>query len=1166
MSGDRSGEAGALVRGYRGKAGLTQRQLADSAGVSIGVVRDLEQRRTAGLQAESVRRLAVALRLDRRQAAEFAQAARRASAAEPGRSQVLRLGVLGPLQARRDAAIPLGGPMQRAVLGLLALHPESGLRRTVIIDALWGNDPPATAVSMIQSYVSRLRFLLGAGGPDTPLVAMASGYRLRAAGCDFDQVTFATLVSHARDRHAEADLPAACEAYDQALDLWRGEPLADVDALRHHPAVTRLNMQRAEAVVGYAEAAAAAGWHDRALVPLQELAEREPLNERAHARLMIALAGSGQQAVALRLYRALRRRLDDQLGVLPGAELTDAHARVLRQDVPGGFSGVTGAAAGPANGYSVPPVASGDALGTDSGRGLHQSQQVLTADPGLATPSTAEVTVGSPASAEAQPGQQPQEMVPRQLPPHGGHFTGRAAELAELTGLLDQVGGQTPGMAVISAIGGTAGVGKTALALHWAHQAAEHFPDGQLYVNLRGYDPDQPMPAADALAGFLRALGVAGQDIPAEADERAARYRSMLAGKRMLVLADNAREVEQVRPLLPGTGGSVVVVTSRDSLAGLVARDGARRLELDLLPLADAVGLLRALIGERVDADPGAAALAVQCSRLPLALRVVAELAVARPGVSLADLAGELADQRRRLDLLAAGGDPRTAVRAVFSWSYRYLDPGAARTFRLLGLHPGPDLDAYAAAALTGSTVERAGHMLDLLTRAYLIYHAAGPGRYGMHDLLRVYAAGLTADEDTENERRAALTRLFDHYLHTAAAAMDTLVPAERHRRPRIPSPATPGPPVTGPAAARGWLDAERANLVAVAAHTAGHGWPGHATHLAATLFRYLDTGCHYPEAVTIHTHALTAAHGIGDDCAEATALTNLGLVGLRQGRCQQATGQLQRALALFRETGDRTGEGVALSTLGIIDWELGRYQQATHHFERALALYRETGDRIGEARALTNLGAVDQLQGNYQYAADHLHQALALHREFGDRSGVARALCNLGCLDQRLGRYLQAAGYQRQALALHREIGDRSGEAHALSDLGDTSLRLGRYPESADYQRQALALFREIGDRYGEVEALNGLGEILLATGRPGLARAQHTTALTMASQIGDQDQQARAHNGLAYGYRAVGHAGQARHHWQEALALYASLGAPEADQVRAQLTTADDHGHHEP
>jgi tetratricopeptide (TPR) repeat protein len=701
-------------------------------------------------------------------------------------------------------------------------------------------------------------------------------------------------------------------------------------------------------------------------------------------------------------------------------------------------------------------------------------------------------------------------------------------------------------------------VGKTALAVQWAHQVAERFPDGQLYVNLRGYDPGQPMPAADALAGFLRAIGVPGEDIPPEMDERAARYRSLLADRRMLVVLDNAGGVEQVRPLLPGAAACMAVVTSRDSLAGLVARDGAVRLNLDPLPPAEAVGLLHALIGGRVDGDPVAAtALTAQCCRLPLALRVAAELAAARPDASLAGLVGELADQQRRLDLLEADGDPRTAVRAVFSWSYQHLDADAARTFRLAGLHPGPDLDRYAAAALTGATVQQAVRLLEVLARAHLV-QPAGAGRHGMHDLLCAYASELAAAQDSEEERRAALTRLFHYYLHTAAEAMDALFPAESVRRPRIPPFVGPAPTAPDPDAALAWLDTERASLVATAAYTAGHGWPGHAIRLAATLFRYLDAGGHYPEAITIHTCACSAAQHADDRAAEATALTSLGAVDLRQGRYQQASSHLRSALALFQQTGDRTGQARALGNLGIVDERMGRYHPAVGHYRQALALFRETGDRSGEASALGNLGLVAVLLGRYQRAVGHLQQALALCRETGDRYGEARALTNLGDVKVRLGRYQQAADDQRQALALCRKIGDRTGEADALTHLGDVDLRLGRCKQAADHHQQALALYCEIGDRAGQAQALNSLGEVLLATGQAHHARTQHTTALGLASQIGDQQQQARAHNGLACVHDATGDSGQAHHHWQEALTLYTALNAPEADQVRTQLTAA--------
>jgi tetratricopeptide (TPR) repeat protein len=622
----------------------------------------------------------------------------------------------------------------------------------------------------------------------------------------------------------------------------------------------------------------------------------------------------------------------------------------------------------------------------------------------------------------------------------------------------------------------------------------------------------------------------------------------------MLVVLDNAREVEQVRLLLPGASDCVVVVTSRDSLAGLVARHGASRLELGLLPIDDAVALLRALIGGRADADPcAAAALAARCARLPLALRVAAELTAALPGSSLGELVCELAGQQR-LDLLDAGGDPRTAVRAVFSWSCRYLDADAARAFRLLGLHPGPDFDLYAAAAMIAANAETAARLLGQLARAHLI-HPTEPGRYGLHDLLREYAAEQAAAAEPGPARQVALTRLFDHYLHTASAAMDALYPAEQHRRPRIAAPGSPVLAIADPGAARAWLDAERPVLVAVAAHTAGHGWPSHTTRLAATVWRHLDTGAHYPDAITLHTHARTAACRAGDRAAEAAALTNLGIAAWRQGRHQQAASQHRRALALFRAAGDRPGEARALGNLGLVEERRGRHQRAARHHRQALALYRAVGDLPGEANALSNLGMVEYVLGRYRQAAGHFQQALDQFRAAGDRTGETRALSNLGAAKERLGLYQEAAGDLERTLVMCRATGDRVVAANALANLGVVEERLGQYPQAADHFQQALELFRELGDRAGQAESLNGLGETLLATGEHAQARARLAAALDLAGEAGDRQQQARAHDGLGRAGQAAGDPARARRHWQEALARYADLRVPEAAAVRSRL-----------
>jgi tetratricopeptide (TPR) repeat protein/transcriptional regulator with XRE-family HTH domain len=757
------------------------------------------------------------------------------------------------------------------------------------------------------------------------------------------------------------------------------------------------------------------------------------------------------------------------------------------------------------------------------------------------------LTTGAPAAnGTGGPG------VPRQLPPAVAAFTGRTAELAALTRILDDSG--APGAVVISAIDGTAGVGKTALAIQWAHQAADRFPAGQLYVNLRGYDPDRPMPPRDALAGFLRALGVGGQDIPPEEDERAARYRSLLAGRRILVVLDNAGSAEQARPLLPGSPTCAVVVTSRDSLTGLVARDGAARLDLDLLPLPDAVRLLRDLIGDRAAADPGATeTLAERCCRLPLALRVAAELAAARPGVPLPALASELADQQRLLDLLDAGGDPRTAVRAVFSWSYQHLDADVARAFRLAGLHPAADFDLYAVAALTDSELSQAGQMLDVLARAHLV-QPVGPARYAMHDLLRAYATELAATHDGDEGQHAALTRLFDHYLSTTATAMDILYPGGRHRRPRVDPASTPAPPLQDTAAAQSWMDGERAALTAATQYAAGHGWPGHATRLASTVRDYFVYGGHYPEAILINASARLAASQLGDHAADGSAVNSLGVIDLHQGRFQQAVGRFLEASGMFRQAGDRPGEARALTNLGASHAEQGHYQRAIGFFEQALSVQREIGDRVSEATALGNLGYLMVLQGRYQQAAQALQECLDICGETGDRQQECWTLVTLGEVTLLRGDYQHADGLLGRGRTLSRASGYRNLEARALTKLGDLRRHQGRTEAATEHLHEALAKCRELEDRDGEAVALNSLGEVQLAEGRPDDARGQHAAAIGLATDSGNRLERARAHEGLGNAY-APADSGEADRQWRAALAIYADLGIPQAARVRARL-----------
>jgi len=998
--------------------------------------------------------------------------------------------LLGPVVVRRGGvALPVPRGRQRAVLAVLLLNAGRAVSVGEIAETLWGAAPLPSASATVRNYVKRLRRVLG-DADQARIVTRSPGYVIRVDPGELDVARFEAQLEGARDAAQGGSWDAAADQARAALALWRGEPLADVEsealALREVPRLAELRLQAAELRI---DADLRLGRHGVVIAELERMAAAHPLREHLHAQLMLALYQDGRQAEALAAYQHARRVLVAELGVEPGAGLREVHRQIL----------TTGPVlAGPGSGPGSGPRRAGDAR---------------------------------PAAAGPRP-------VPQELPAPVPQFVGRAAELADLTGMLEQASRQRPRTVVISAIAGMAGVGKTALAMQWAHQVADRFPDGQLYVNLRGYDPGQPRLPADVLAGFLHSLGVAGQDIPAGTGQRAARYRSLLAGRRMLIIIDNAADSAQVRPLLPGSPSCVAVVTSRDALAGLVARDGARRLSLGLLPPAEAVRLLRMLIGERADAEPEATVqLAGYCAWLPLALRVAAERAAASPGVRLADVTSELADEQDRLDRLDAAGDRMTAVRAVFSWSVRHLDDEAARAFRLLGLHPGTDFDAYAAAALTGTTFRRARWLLDRLAGAHLI-QPAGTGRYGMHDLLRAYAAGQAAGPGPGPgpgrgpERQAALTRLFDHYLATAGQAASALFRADPDQ-PAPAEPTSPVPPVTSPADALAWLDAHRSTLVAVAAHAADHGWPSHAIGLAATVFRYPDAGL-FTEAAAVHTHAYRAAVQAGDRAAEAAALTRLGAANAAQGRLGRASSHLEQALALCRADGDRIGEARALGHLGLADYCQGRYQESADHHQQALAIYLDAGDRAGEARELHHLGVVDLREGRYEQAAGRLRRSLALFRDGGFRSGEAYVLGNLGELELRQGRYAQATGHLQRSLGLGRETGSRLCQARALACLGLCELRRGRRGQAIRHLRQSLALHSQAGNSSGQAEALNGLGEAFLAASRAGQAGARHAAALALAIQCGDEHEQARAHSGLASVYQTTRDSGQARSHRQ--------------------------------
>lgn len=981
--------------------------------------------------------------------------------------ETVEYGLLGPVTVRCDGKPTTLSPRQRELLAALLLSAGRVVSVEQLLLTLWGAAPPPTARASLHNQVKRLRTVLDAGRPpaDRRVLTEPGGYLLRLGADGFDVARAEALLDAARVAARAGDWSETGELAADALELWRGEPLADIesDALaREAPRLSELRLQVWEVRL---EAQMQLGRNAEVISELRQLAREHPMREQLHGLLMLALYRCGRRGEALAVYRAARHVLVTELGSEPTPGLRRLHRQILSDEA------------------------------------------------------------ASPEPAPAA--------VPRQLPPPVAGFVGRGGELARLTAHLDRAANDAATV-LISAIGGTAGVGKTALAVRWAHSAAARFPDGQLYVNLRGYDPEDPVGADDALAGFLVALGVPAPRIPAGTGERIAAYRSLLADRRVLIVLDNARWLDQVRPLLPGAPGCAVVVTSREALGGLVARDGAVRLDLDVLPPAEAVALLRELIGERAGRDESAArTLAALCCGLPLALRIAAELAALRPGVPLGEIAGDLAESRDRLDAFDAGGDEASAIRAVFSWSYRTLEPAVARAFRLSALHPGPEFDANAVAALLGTDLAGARWLLDRLARAYLV-QSAGPGRYTMHDLLRAYARELAAADESEDDRHAALTGLFDLYLHTSAKAIDALFPAESSRRPAVAAPPSPVPQVDEPFAARAWLDAERANLVAMSLHTANSEWAAHATHLSVILYRYLDSEGHFPEGMLVHGQARRAAVLLADTSAEASALRNLASVDFRQGRFASAADLLNLSVSLFSAVGDTRGQTHAVHNLGLVERHQGKFDEAAAHLRQALALSRAHGDALGVARTLMNLAVTERSLGNFGPAVEYLVESLSLYRDLRDRlgrddlltvAGEADALTNLGVVDLRQGRAVAAADRHRQAIALYRSVGDQRGVAEAMVNLGAAERHQGLYAVAEKHLEQAVALCRRLGDRYCEADAHANLGVVHLRDGRHPQAAEELRLALALYRDLGDQAGLAQALESLGQARAAVPH-----------------------------------------
>ncbi|MFD4657205.1 ATP-binding protein [Kitasatospora sp. NPDC058444] len=756
--------------------------------------------------------------------------------------------------------------------------------------------------------------------------------------------------------------------------------------------------------------------------------------------------------------------------------------------------------------------------------------------------------------------------TPRQLPADVRGFVNRRDELQQLDAALagedpnpsaDAVAGTAAATsAAVVVIAGTAGAGKTSLALHWAHQARHRFPDGQLYVNLRGYDPGRPVTAQEALHRFLTSLGVSARSVPHDPDAAAALYRSLLAERRVLVVLDNAASVHQVRPLLPGSAGSLVLVTSRSRLSGLAVRDGARRLTLRTLPEAEAVALLRAVTaGHRPQDDPAELAeLARLCARLPLALRIAAERAASLPHMGLDELIDDLRDESALWDALSVGDDEDAdSVRTVFAWSYRALPDQVARLFRLLGLHPGPDFGLHAAAALAHLTPVRTRQLLDSLVGAHLVEQSA-PDRYQFHDLLRAYATDQAQQQETPAQRQDALRRVLDFYLHTADAAQQWLRPAEA-RLPLNPAPGGVRPTAFADYnAAVDWAERERGSLLqAVHAATAA-GEDRRAWQLAAVLWNAQAPsapGADWPVAGRL---GLAAAERLADDTARALLLTDLGMAHTRVNSLDDSLECHRAALVLWRELGDRLDEAHSLNLLGLVHLHRRQLEDAAGYFEQALAGFRQLGEAHWEATTLSNLASTHYRAGRLPQAETTVGQALTAHRALKNERGAGNALRLLSDVRREGGDPAGALASAHAALDIALNLRDHRLEGFWLITLGDAQRSDGQPADALDSYQRAAVLHRRLGDRSREALAWHGTGETYRDLDRTSEAAAFLRRAATTQHELGDPWHEALALDALAATV-LTDDPQAARRHWTEALALLDGYGDPRAITARQRI-----------
>ncbi|MCX5612423.1 tetratricopeptide repeat protein [Streptomyces sp. NBC_00047] len=978
--------------------------------------------------------------------------------------------VLGPLDVRRAGeSIAITAPKERDLLALLLLNADRPVPAEELIDGIWGGEPPSTARTTLQNYVKRLRHALhGCRADGEVLATQPGGYVLRLDHGVLDLREFELLTRGAAEASERGDDATASARLRAALALWQGEALAGSRADRlTQVEAPRLNESRMVAFENRVQADLRLGRHADVIIDVQSAIVGHPLRERLHGQLMLALYRSGRRGDALTAYQQARAQLVHDLGLEPGPELAALHRRVLAGD---------------------PELLEPRAPRTEPGASRAAGR-----------------------SAGAASGQLSGQAPPAQLPGSTPAFAGRADVLRRLDAMLPAAGTVPSGVVRIGLITGQGGAGKTALAVHWGHRRRDAFPDGQLYVNLRGHDAGRPLRSIDALGGFLQAFGVPAQHIPVEEDRAAALYRSLCAGKRMLVVLDNARCADQVRPLFPGSSECLVLVTSRDSLAGLVAREGAAPLPLRTLEPGEAEEVLLNIIGAaRVHAEPEAAAvLTAACAYLPLAVAITAADLAVHPDRSLADQAARLAGDR--LGALQVPGDEGTAVRAVLDMSFATLSPAAARMFRLFGMVPGCDVPLRAAAALAGAELPAAARLLEELVRSHLLEEHA-PGRFTFHDLLRAYAVERVREQEGEEGQAAALDRLHSWYLGSTDNAVRLLQP-ETVRLPVEAAGEALG--FDGAGEALEWMDAERPNAVALVQRAAEHGPRQLAWTLADALRPYMMRRAYAVDWLAVGTAGLAAAEADGNLAGQAAAHRSLSSAYLNQSDYDRSMVHDHRALELYRATGSTQGQSSAHNSLCIATWYVGDLNCALLHGEQCLELSRSTGFLVGEAITMGNVGAILHETGRLAEAEELLIQALARYEELGLQTAMAIAERNLGAVLFESGQAQRARGALERAAAMQRRLGNETDLAYTFFWLALTMIQSGDRAGALDHIDQGF----EIATGEARAESYLYVGRALLSQslGNHGTALHHFGTARDLARRCNARTPELRALLGLA-------------------------------------------------